>query len=189
MWSRFDEERNIDFNSLAWIRDQGNVVIDPLPLSEHDMRHLEELGGAAYVVVTNRDHLRDAVALKEKFGAELIGPAKERETLGAECDRWVGEGDQIVEGLVVYELDGSKTPGELALLLEGGTLITGDLIRAHRGGALMMLPPPKLSDPDAAQESVRRLSKIEGIEAVVVGDGWPIFNGGGLALAVLAAEI
>ena len=46
-WSAFNEERNIDFNATLWKRDDGNVLIDPLPLSEHDRKHLEELGGAA----------------------------------------------------------------------------------------------------------------------------------------------
>ena len=35
-WSEFDEDRNIDFHSYLWVRDEGNVVIDPLPLTEHD---------------------------------------------------------------------------------------------------------------------------------------------------------
>jgi hypothetical protein len=35
-WSVFDEERNIDFNGTLWVRPQGNVLIDPLPLIEHD---------------------------------------------------------------------------------------------------------------------------------------------------------
>ncbi len=185
-WSRFDEARNVDFNALAWIRADGNVLIDPLPLSEHDAKHLESVGGAKYVVVTNSDHLRDAVAIAERYGAELSGPAQEEALPVA---RRLKDGDEVVSGLKVFELDGSKTPGELALLLEERTLITGDLVRAHLGGELMMLPADKLKDRDAARKSVRRLAALQGIEAVLVGDGWPVFTGGGLALAALAAAI
>src|SRR5207344_646386 len=39
-WSRFDEKRNVDFCSVAWIRPVGNVLIDPLPMTEHDRAHL-----------------------------------------------------------------------------------------------------------------------------------------------------
>lgn len=187
IWSSFDESRNIDFNSVAWIREGGNVLVDPLPMSAHDRAHLESLGGAKHIVVTNSDHLRDAASLAASLGAELIGPHQEKETLGVECQRWVQEGDTVVPGLEVFEMKGSKTPGELALLVEGHTLITGDLVRAQRGGQLNLLPPAKLTDAYAAHVSVRRLAAIEGIEAVLVGDGWPIFQGGGLALAVLAA--
>ncbi|MEQ9496413.1 MAG: MBL fold metallo-hydrolase [Deltaproteobacteria bacterium] len=186
MWSRFDEARNVDFNALAWIREGGNVLVDPLPMSDHDRAHLESLGGAKHIVVTNSDHLRDAVALAERFGAELAGPAQEPDL---PVERRLAEGDEVVPGLKVFELDGSKTPGELALLLEERTLVTGDLIRAHRGGELMILPPDKLADRDAARKSVRRMAALVGLEAVLVGDGWPVFTGGGLALASLAAML
>ena len=80
---------------------------------------------------------------------------------------------------------GSKTPGELALTLEGTTLVTGDLIRAHEGGRLCLVPDAKLSDPAAARASVRRLAALPGIDAVLVGDGWPVFRHGAEALREL----
>ncbi|HVZ35753.1 MAG TPA: hypothetical protein VG963_25175, partial [Polyangiaceae bacterium] len=54
-WSVFNEERNLDFQSVLWCSGQsgrsaqelpaaeaalGNVVVDPLPLSAHDRAHL-----------------------------------------------------------------------------------------------------------------------------------------------------
>lgn len=89
----------------------------------------------------------------------------------------------------MLELQGSKTPGELALLVDGTTLITGDLVRAHRGGALSMLPDPKLSDRALALASVKRLAAIDTIEAVLVGDGWPMFRDGHQALVELAGAV
>lgn len=188
-WSGFDEARNIDFNGVLWVRDGGNVLIDPMPMSEHDREHLDQLGGAAWIVVTNSDHIRDAVELSASTGAQLAGPAAEEGEMGISCDRWLADGDTLVEGLAVLALDGSKTPGELALVLEGTTLITGDLVRAHRPERLMMLPEAKLSDPAAARRSVARLAALADIEAVLVGDGWPIFRGGGARLAELVSGV
>ena len=34
-WSDFNEDRNIDFHSVLWVRGSGNVAIDPLPLRAH----------------------------------------------------------------------------------------------------------------------------------------------------------
>ena len=34
-WSVFDEARDIDFNSVLWVRDGGNIAIDPLPMSSN----------------------------------------------------------------------------------------------------------------------------------------------------------
>ena len=50
-WSVFDERLDIDFHSVVWVRPDGNVVIDPLPLSEHDRAHLEQLGPVSTIVI------------------------------------------------------------------------------------------------------------------------------------------
>ena len=184
-WSVFDESRNIDFHGLAWVRDSGNMLVDPVPMSAHDEAHLRKLGGAATIVLTNSDHTRDAVGLAEKFGAKILGPRGERDGFPIQCDGWLGQDDAVVPGLVVHEVAGSKTPGELALVLEGTTLVTGDLIRAHEGGRLCLVPDVKLADPNAARSSARRLASLPGIEAVLVGDGWPVFRHGAEALREL----
>jgi len=188
-WSRFDEARNIDFHGYLWARPGGNLLVDPVPLSEHDHAHLRDLGGAAMVLITNSDHVRDAERIAADFGAELYGPAREREGFPIDCDHWLKEGDQVVMGMTVLEMRGSKTPGELALLVDGNTLFTGDLVRCHVGGTLTLLPDPKLTDRQAAIASVKRLLDYDGIEAVLVGDGWPVFRDGHARLRELVATL
>ena len=187
--SRFDESRNVDFCCVAWIRSGGNVLIDPLPISEHDLAHLEALDGAAFIIITNSDHTRGAQKLAQHLGATLLGPRGERETFPFACERWLGDGDEPVPGLSVLEMQGSKTPGELALVLERTTLITGDLVRGHMGGRLNLLPESKLTDHAQAVASVGRiLREHPKIETVLVGDGWPIFHDGQRALAALCVR-
>jgi hypothetical protein len=188
-WSRFDEGRNVDFHGWLWVRREGNVLVDPLPLTAHDRAELDQRGGAKVIVITNGDHTRAAQALAAELAATLVGPAAERGSFPFACDRWVGDGEEIVPGLRALALEGSKTPGELALVLEGTTLICGDLVRGQRGGALNLLPAGKLQDPAAAAASVRRLAALSGLEAVLVGDGWPVFRDGGARLAELAASL
>lgn len=191
-WSAFDETRNLDFNSVAWIRPGGNVLVDPMPMSEHDLDHLGELGGAAFVVITTSDHLRDAVKLRERFGAELVGPRGEQDSFPVDCHRFVGdgeEGEEIVPGLIAVTMHGSKTPGELALVLEQTTLITGDLVRGQCGGRLNLLPAGKLTDADAVRASVQRLQAMGSIESVLVGDGWHVFKDGAVALRALCLTV
>jgi hypothetical protein len=185
-WSRFDESRDLDFHAVLWVRPGGNVAIDPLPLSPHDAAHLSSLGGVALVVVTNSDHVRDAAGLARASRARVAGPAAERDGFPLPCDLWLADGDEPVPGLRVLAVEGSKTPGELALVLDRTTLVTGDLVRAHEGGRLATLPEAKLRDRAAAAASVRRLASLPGIDAVLVGDGWPIFRRGGEALRELA---
>lgn len=186
-WSRFDEARNLDFHSVLWVRPEGNVVVDPLPLSEHDTTHLRSLGGVAWVVLTNPDHVRATRELVDTFGAKVAGPRAGADSFPLRCDRWLADGESLVPGLVALELHGSKTPGELAFLLEDTTLVTGDLLRAHLGGRLHLLPDAKLKDPVQARASVRGLLAWPRIDAVLVGDGWPVFRGGRVVLEELVA--
>lgn len=188
-WSQFDTSRNIDFNSVLWVRAEGNVVVDPLPMSAHDYEHLQNLGGARYVILTNSDHVRDTRALRERTEAKVFAPAAEREQFPIAVDRWLSVGDEPVPGLHAYEMAGSKTPGELTLLLQTTTLITGDLIRAHAGGRLDSLPPSKLKDPARAFESIRKMSELVNIVAVLTGDGWPVFRDGARLLQELVTRL
>lgn len=186
-WDVYDESRDVDFHGLAWIRPGGNVLVDPVPMGAHDQAHLDALGGAAFIVVTNSDHLRDALPLAERLGAQVIAPRAEPAPTPEA--RLVGDQDEVVPGLVALELHGSKTPGELALVLEETTLITGDLVRAHRAGSLMLLPDAKLQDRDAAISSLRRLAARPAIAAVLVGDGFQVFRQGHLLLRELLESL
>ncbi len=92
-----------------------------------------------------------------------------------------------MEGLEALALEGSKTPGELAFLLCGDTLITGDLVRAQEGARLARLPDAKLKDKALALASIERLADLP-LEALLVGDGWPVFREGRRALQELVAR-
>ena len=177
-WSVFNEDRDIDFHSVLWVRNGGNVVVDPLPMNDHDKAHLDALGGVAVIVITNSDHVRDSQALAEHTGARIMGPVGERGRFPIECAWWVADWEEILPGLRAVALEGSKTPGELALILDESTLITGDLIRAHEGGKLCLLPNAKLADKVKACASVQRLAEFGPFEAILPGDGWPIFREG-----------
>jgi hypothetical protein len=184
-FSAFDEARDLDFNGYLLVRDGGNVLVDPVAMSEHDRAHAQSLGGVAWIVITNSDHVRDSVALAEWFGAKTAGPAAEREAFPIPCDVWFAARDASLPGIEILELHGSKTPGELALVVDGDTLITGDLVRGHRGGSLNLLPDPKLTDREAALDSVAALAERTSIQAVLVGDGWPVFRDGRTRLKAL----
>ncbi|MBE9201171.1 MULTISPECIES: MBL fold metallo-hydrolase [unclassified Nodularia (in: cyanobacteria)] len=177
-WSTFNPARNIDFNGIAWVRPDGNVLVDPVALSNHDWNHLKSLGGVVWIVLTNSEHVRSAKEIADQTYAKIAGPVGEKDYFPIRCDRWLADGDEVVPGLQVLELQGSKTPGELALLLEETTLITGDLVRARKAGSLTILPDEKLLNRKAAVASVQRLAALPHVEAVLVGDGWPVFRDG-----------
>ena len=165
------------------------MVFDPLPMTAHDKKHLDSLGNVSHIIISNSDHVRDAVNLAGETGADIWGPAGEQQDFPIQCSRWLSEAQALLEGLDVYAVNGSKTKGELFFIVDGVTLITGDLIRAHNGGKLCILPEAKLQDRNQAVESVRRLAAIEGIVAILPGDGWPVFRDGATVLTELIESL
>ena len=71
-WSIFSQERQIDFNGHLWVRDEGNVLIDPVPMTAADLEQFDQLGGAAWIVLTNCDHEREAAFSKTALA--LVSP-------------------------------------------------------------------------------------------------------------------
>ncbi len=177
-WSQFNPDRNLDFHGYLWVREAGNILFDPVIMSEHDLAELDALGGAATILVSNSDHIRDSERLAKLTGAKIFGPKGESNTFPIQVSHWLGSANLTFDGLQTIELQGSKTPGELAFLIEGHTLITGDLIRCHQAGQLDLLPDSKLSNKDLAIQSLAELAQYNTIEAVLVGDGWPVFRDG-----------
>ncbi len=189
-WSAYQTHLDIDFNSLLWVRPEGNVLFDPLPLSDHDAKQLLDLGGVKAILVTNSRHIRAAAQIAEGYSAAIFGPAGEAETFPLSTAGLLGEGDEPFRGLRVLALSGSKTPGELAFVLDETTLICGDLVRSHRAGHLQLLREQQgLSDPKAAAAEVARLAALPKIEAVLVGDGFCEFRDGAKRLAELRDEL
>ncbi|MDH6103371.1 MBL fold metallo-hydrolase, partial [Chrysosporum ovalisporum ANA283AFssAo] len=100
-WSTFNPARNIDFHGVAWIRPRGNVLIDPVALSNHDWNHLQSLGGVVWIVLTNSEHIRAAKEIADQTYAKVAGPLAEKSYFPLHCDRWLSEGDEVVPGLKV----------------------------------------------------------------------------------------
>ncbi len=94
-----------------------------MPVSDHDLAHLQSLGAVAWIVITNGDHVRAAKALAEATSARIAGPAAEQHEFPLAC------------------------------------------------------------------ASVHRLAELPGIEAALVGNGWPVFRDGGQRLRELAASV
>jgi len=175
MWSVWQPERNLYFNSLFVATPEGNVAIDPLPLGEADAREIAERGGLAWIAITNRDHERDARALAARFGAKLAASAVDAPSLVGPVERELRDGDLFC-GATVVALEGFKTPGEIALHFgERETVVLGDALWGSPAGALRLMPDDKLADPVAAVLSLRKIAALRPAH-LLVGDGASIFG-------------
>ena len=87
LWSVFNETRQLDFNGHLWVRPEGNVLVDPVAMIPSDLEHLERLGGAAWIALTNADHQREAAFFRQRTGAKVLAHALDADQLSVPVDR------------------------------------------------------------------------------------------------------
>lgn len=184
LWSAWQPDRDLYFNSWFVEGPAGNFVVDPLP-GDDALYAAIRAKGLAGVAITNRDHERAAAAFAQEFDAQLIVPARDAAEMSVTPDRTVDDGDDVF-GWRVVRFDGMKSPGEFALFRASDrTAIAGDAFWGKPAGALTLMPDDKLADPLAAALSARKLLMLNP-RHLLVGDGAPVFE---TAYATLAATL
>src|ERR1700704_581519 len=188
-WPWFSVRHGYDFNGWLVRHPQGNLCIDPVEMSNEV---LEEISaeGVARVLLTNRNHFRASMRVKERTGARIaIHPrdaafARER---GTAVDDELRPGDRLGP-FVVVDAHG-KSPGEIALHWpERRVLLVGDACVGKPPGECALLPDGVIDDKPALIESLRRLAGLE-FDSLLVGDGAPVLAEGRAALQRLLAKL
>jgi uncharacterized cupin superfamily protein len=175
MWSRWQPDRNMDFNSYFVQHEGENVLVDPLPLDDADLERIRASGGVKWIVITNRDHERDAASAAERFGAQIAASRPDADEMSVEVSRTLSDGDEI-GGARVIALDGQKTAGEFALYFPSkATVLVGDALVGDPAGSLRMMSDKLLADPRSAALSLRKLRAVHP-RHLLAGDGAPVFD-------------
>ena len=175
-WGVFSSERQIDFSGHLWVRPDGNILIDPVAMSDDDREHLTALGGAKSIVLTNADHEREAATFQEWTGADIIVHEADADALNITPTRTVQDREAIVPGLHVIHLSHGKSRGEIALYFpEKQAVLFGDLVVGEPMGALTLLADGKLNDPPKAALELRKILELR-FNTILVGDGHSIFK-------------
>ncbi len=158
MWSAWQPDRGMNFNSYLFERDDGCVAVDPLPVDDSAVESLRDLGGVHTVALTNRDHQRAAAALRELFGARIIAPHGEAALFNIPIDAVFAHDDEVFPGAFAIALPHGKTPGEVALHLpDAKAAVVGDALIGAPAGSVSLLPDERLSDPHRFLLGLRRL--------------------------------
>ncbi|TAM57546.1 cupin domain-containing protein [bacterium] len=180
MWSRWQADRSMFFNSF-FVEGEENLIVDPLALEDADLRTIEAAGGAAWIVVTTRDHERQAGALAQRLHARIAAPERDLKELTVKVERALRDGDTLGRARIV-QFDEMKSPGELGLYLaDCETMIVGDALQGDPPGSLRMVPDAKLGDPKRAALSLRRILALQP-RNILMGDGHCVFGNATQAL-------
>ncbi len=181
-WSRYSEEKGIDFNGLFVRGSDGCVIVDPPPCSSEILDRMKELGPPTEIIITNRHHVRGARDIAAHFGIPIRINEADASLIDPPAAGTFRDGDMLTAGLKAIGVPDGKSPGETALHAAwAGALILGDALIGKPPGRLSMLPPEKFSDPKRAREGIRRLAEVQ-FDALLLGDGASFPQGGRAAL-------
>jgi len=177
-WSWFSEEKQLDFNGLFLLLGEHKILVDPPPMTAEAKTFIRRNGPADYIVVTNRDHVREAAACQAEFGCQLRVPEADAGQMDLKPTQTFQDGERLPGGIWVIQLKDQKSPGESALFIEQGrgVLIVGDALIGKPAGAVSMLVAEKYADVAKAKVGLRRLLKYN-FESLLVGDGAAIRAG------------
>ena len=186
-WGSTYAERPWDLNGYAIQLDGGTVLVDPPAPEDDDWRDFDALKPIVKIILTNRDHLRDAALFRARYGTRLVAGVDEvAQFAPVAIDETVREGDLIAGALRVIHLPG-KSPGEIGLYFDpahhalsrerGGIVLLGDAIIGNPPGALGLIPEPKLDDPARLKTSLRKLLAYD-FDVLLLCDGQPVLSGG-----------
>jgi hypothetical protein len=177
-WSWFSEEKQLDFNGLFLHVGEHRILIDPPPMTAEASTFIRRQGQLDYIIVTNRDHTREASACQRDFGCRLFVPESDAPQMELKADKTFKNGELLPGGIWVVHLQNQKSPGESAMFLQQGEgiLIVGDALIGRPAGSLSMLPAEKYADAGKAKEGLCRLLNYT-FDAILVGDGTSILTG------------
>lgn len=187
-WPWFSERHGYDFNGYLIHHPAGNLAVDPVEMDEAVLDALT-LESVARIAITNRNHFRAAARLSEKTDAEVFAHPADAPFLRQHGVEVAGEllPGQRIASFQVLDASG-KSPGEVALWDEARrTLVVGDACVGNPPGELSLLAPQVIDDLPRLREALRRLAALP-VEAVLVGDGLSILQGGQRALRALVGS-
>ena len=178
-WSFFSQEKQLDFNGLYLTVNDHCILVDPPPMEAADRTTVLRGRAVDYILLTNRDHVRETETCRRDFKAKVYAPEVDVPLMEIPVDKAFKDGELLPGGLWVIHLKDMKSPGESALFLDRGKgyLILGDSLIGKLPGQLNLLPADKFADVAKAKESLTRLLKYN-FDSVLVGDGSSILTGG-----------
>jgi glyoxylase-like metal-dependent hydrolase (beta-lactamase superfamily II) len=177
-WSWFSEEKQLDFNGLFLTVGEHKILVDPPPMTGDASSLILRNGPVDYIIVTNRDHAREAARYQGEFRCQLHVPEADAAQMDLKPTKTFKDGELLTGGIWAIQLKDQKSPGESALFIQQGkgVLIVGDALIGRLSGSVSLLPSEKYANVGKAQEGLRRLLKYN-FDSLLVGDGASILTG------------
>src|SRR6188474_3205017 len=103
-WSWFSEEKQLDFNGLFLTVGEHKILVDPPPMTGEASSVILRNGPVDYIIVTNRDHAREAVNNKKELRCKLYVPEADPLKMDLTPTKTFRDGELLAGGIWVIQL-------------------------------------------------------------------------------------
>ena len=173
------------WNSYAIRIDQANVLalVDPLPLTDEEIRQIEGIGMPTHILLTCNWHLREGEVYRQRWGCKIYLNALGLAEAETAIDGTFEGGDLLWDAVEVIHIPHAGWTEETAFLVgqEQGLLIAGDVVcggRADIGvpeGEIGIFPNQLESIPDCQKARDSLIDLMEHpFDAICFAHGSPI---------------
>ena len=129
-------ETTYDWNSCAIRIDRANVLalVDPLPLTDAEIRQIEGIGTPTHILLTCNWHLREGEIFRGRWGCKIYLNALGLPEAETTIDGTFKGGDRLWDAVEVIHIPHAGWREETAFLVEQeqGLLIVGDAVCGGR---------------------------------------------------------
>ena len=161
---------------------QVRILIDPLPLSDAEVKQVENLGAPTHIILTCNYHERNSARLKQKWGCEVLLYENHAQEAEIEFEGTFQDCDVLWDLIEVVRVPDVRHREEVGFyLIPDGVLIVGDLLSDGRkdcgipDGEIGFKDPAYLVDLAKARLSLKALLHLE-FEILCFGHGEPILS-------------
>ena len=156
-WSVYEPAVKCEIGCIALKLASGWVVVDPVPLAETAWNELLAMAPLRAILITNGNHVRDAVALKAKHKVPVVTAADTRRDISELRPDVTLLPGELLYGITAIAIPGA-TPGETAFHSKTGVMMLGDaVINTSAEAGLELLPEKYCTNAGENRASLRKL--------------------------------
>jgi len=160
-WSVFNPEVKCEVGCTALKVGSGWVIIDPVPLADAAWKDLLALAPVRAILLTNGNHVRDAIALRDKHHVPVATAPETRRDITELKPDVILLPNELLYGITAIAIPGA-TPGETAFHSNTGVMVLGDaIINTNLERGLEFLPDKYCTDAKQNRASLATLLKFE----------------------------
>ena len=172
-WSVYEPSVKCEIGCTALKLESGWVVIDPVPLAGTAWKELLAMASLRAILLTNGNHVRDAVGLREQHDVPVVTAAETlRDITELKPDVTLLPGEMLY-GITSIAIPGA-TPGETAFYSETGVMTLGDaVINVSPESGLELLPEKYCTDAEQNRASLHKLLNFD-FHTLTLAHGAPV---------------